>query len=300
MFTKFLFTAASVALCSMAVVGQKAKAPAAAAASKRIVFAVVGDGSSLEPIAYVNKGKLAEPVNGADAPAAITAFNKSYYKPGTSYHLIFGSAPAGTVKVKSSNAKAECSKNMAEATTSAAKTPLKGLVMGLATNLSAKPGTGTRRKPTTAEKDEIEQLVKDEFVRQKFTPKVLRYHNLTALDVDNDGKVELVGSYWLEVDKTTRALLFFIASKDKAGKFAFGHKEYRTLDQANIMGGEIKPIDEGVQHELLLDALDIDADGTAEIFTYIQSFEGAGFHVYRRNGSKWSQIYEFSNYHCAY
>src|SRR5690242_8345575 len=111
------------------------------------------------------------------------------------------------------------------------------------------------------------------------TPTVLRFQNLTALDVDNDGKPEFVGSYWVEIDKLTRGLLFFIAQRGSNGKYAISYHEYRTVDQANVMSKSIKDVDEGVYHELLLDAFDYDGDGVAEIFTYQQSFEGSGFHA---------------------
>src|SRR4051794_38696947 len=125
---KPLLIAACLSLCSATGLAQKAKKSAPASA-KPIVFAVLRDGASVEPIAHVNRGKLSAPVNGSDAPTAISSFTRSYYKPGTNYKLIFGSAPAGTIKVKSSDPKAECSKNLADVTTSAEKTPLKGLVM---------------------------------------------------------------------------------------------------------------------------------------------------------------------------
>lgn len=283
-------------------VGQKTTKPAPKPQpAKPIIFAVLNDGKSLEPIAYVNKGKLEAPVNGSDEGSIIAAFNKAYYKPGTAYRLIFGAANAGTVTVKSSNSKADCAANMAIASTAAQKTPLKGLVMGLATNLPSKwTAASFRRKPTDAEKAEVETLVKAEFTRQKLTPKVLRYQNLTAIDVENDGKAELVGSYWVEVDKQTRALLFFIAAKGSNGKYAFGHTEYRSVDQSGVMSGDIKDVDEGVYHELLLDAFDVNGDGKAEIFTYTQSFEGAGFAVYERSGGNWTKMFDGSNYHCGY
>lgn len=284
-----------------AFLSQNTRPKPAAKAPKPIIFAVLNDGTTLEPIAYVNKGKLEPSVNGSDASRIVTAFNRLYYKPQTNYRLVFGTADAGSVTVKSSNAKADCSKNMAKSVTVSPLTPLKGLVMGLATNAPIKSNAKSfRRKPTAAEKDEIETLVRAEFTKQKLTPKVLRYHNLTALDLENDGKPEFVGSYWVEVDRLTRALLFFIAGKGADDKYAFGHHEYRTIDQAGVMGGDIKQVDEGVYHELLLDAYDYDGDGTANIFTYVQSFEGAGFKAYRRSGSKWVEAFEGSNYHCAY
>ena len=82
---------------------------------KPIIFAVLNDGKSLEPIAFVEKGKLTPPVGGDSDENVIAAFNKNYYKPKSTYRLIFGGANAGTINVLSSDAKAECSKNMAQA-----------------------------------------------------------------------------------------------------------------------------------------------------------------------------------------
>jgi len=288
-------------LLIMASFGLAGSMSAQRLAAKPIIFAVLSDGKSVEPIAYVNKGKLTPPVNGSDAQNIIVAFNKTYYKPGTVYRLIFGSANAGNVTVKSSDAKSECSRNMGTVITTSSKVQLKGLVMGLATNMPSKTTNASyRRKPTAEEKEEIDALAKAEYAKQKLTPKVLRYQNLTALDVDNDGKPEFVGSYWIEIDKLTRGLLFFIASRGSSGKYTIGYHEYRSVDQANVMSGAIKDVDDGVYHELLLDAFDYDGDGTAEIFTYEQSFEGSGFNVYRRTGGKWTRAFEGANYHCGY
>ena len=269
-------------------------------APKPIIFAVLNDGLTLEPVAYINKGKLTEPVNGSDDPNIIKAFTKTYYKPGTAYRLVFGGANAGSVSVKSSDPNSECGKNTASAIVKGNKTPLKGFVMALATSAEIKLTTNTRRKPTVAEKAEIDALAKAQFIKEKVTPKVLRYQNLTAIDVDNDGTPEFVGSYWVEIDKLTRAILFLIADKGSSGKYSIGYSEYRLGDQSSIMSGKIKDIDDGIYHELLLDAFDYDSDGTAEIFTYVQSFEGAAFNSYQRTGEKWTKNYEWSNYHCAY
>jgi hypothetical protein len=292
--------ALSIVLCFITVAtAQKPKPKPTAATQKPIIFAVLNDGSTLEPIAILGK-KLTAPVNGSDDAAKVAAFDKLFYRKGATYRLIFGGANAGTVTVKSADAKAECSRNMAEVTTTGAKTPLKGLVMALATNAPAKSATAFRRKPTPAEKAEMDALAKAEFLKQKLTPKVLHYQNLTAVDVDNDGKPEFVASYWIEIDKLTRGLLFFIAQKGSSGKYSVGFREYRSVDQSKVMSGDIKNVDEGVYHELLLDTFDTDGDGTNEIFTYTQSFEGAGFNAYRRSGGKWVKAYEFDNYHCGY
>ena len=274
--------------------------PVPQAAPKPIIFAVLNDGGTLEPIATVNAGKLTAPANGSDDEKKVAAFDKAYYKAGSSYRLIFGGADAGTVKVKSFDPNAECSRNIAEAATTSTTAALKGFVMGLATNVAAKPGKSFRRKPTAAEKGEMEALALSEFLKEKLTPKELHYQNLTAIDVDHDGTAEFVASYWVEIDEMTRGLLFFIAEKGPKGKYAIGYKDYHTVDQANVMSGDIKDIDAGVYHELLLDSFDYNHDGTAEIFTYTQSFEGANFNVYSRVKGKWAKAYDNSNYHCGY
>ncbi len=296
---KLLVITAAIATAVQIGVGQKAKP--AAKPTKSIIFAVLSDGGMLEPIAYINKGKLEPAVNGSDEQSIIAAFNRTYYKPGAVYKLIFGAAAGGSVTVKTSDSKAECSPNMAQTTTKSTGAPLKGLVMALATNAPVKAGSrSTRRRPSPAERSEIETLVKAEFTRQKAPSAALHYHNLTALDVDNDGKSELIGSYWVEIDKTTRGLLFFVAEIGSNGKYSFGHRDYRSVPQSEVMSGDIKDVDDGIYNELLLDAFDYDGDGVAEIFTYTQSFEGAGFSAYKRTGGTWAQAYEVANYHCGY
>lgn len=269
-----------------------------------IVFAVLNDGKVVEPIAYADKGKLEQAVDNAAEAPKLAAFHRSYYKPASTYRLIFGGSDAGTVTVKTSDAKAECIANTANITFSSQRAKLKGNVMALATNVATTTkGSGVRRLPTPAERAEIEALVRAELERQKISSsaaKDLKYHNLTALDIDGDANIELVGTFWAETGPKTRALLFFIADKGSGGKYSFGSTDYRVIEEKDVMSGEIATVDDGVYHERLLDILDVDNDGTAEVFTYVQSFEGAGFNAYRRAGGKWTRIYEGANYHCGY
>ena len=271
---------------------------------KPIIFAVLNNGTTFEPIAYVEKGKLIATVDGASEPGDLTAFHKAYYKPKTAYSLIFGGAKAGGATVQSSDLKAECSKHTATVSVASTRTKLGGFVMALATDANAKiAGSGVRRKPTPAERTEIESLVRAEFANQKVSAaarKNLRSQNLTALDVDNDKKADFVGSYWVDSSKTERALLFFIAEKNAAGKYELEFSNFSVIKQEEVMSEDIKTIDEGTLHEVLLDVFDYDGDGVSEIFTYIPSFEGAGFNAYRRENGKWTKSFETSSYHCGY
>lgn len=301
---KILLGSALILLAISATFSQKPgkKKPLKA---KPIVFAVVNDGQTLEPIGEIDKGELVTSVGGDGEPKALTTFVNTYYKPKTTYNLIFGGVTNGTVTVKSSNPESDCGKNQATVTTVSSKAKLKGMVMGLATNEKpAKTASGVRRLPTATERAEIETLVRAEFAKQGVSAnavKNMKYHNLTALDVDSDGKAEMVGSFWTDNSATEKNLLFFIADKAGNGKYKFGYSEYEKITPDQIMGGaELKYLDGGILHELLLDALEYNGDTSAEIFTVTQAFEGSNFHVYSRQKGKWTRVFEGYNYHCAF
>ncbi|HEY8560687.1 MAG TPA: hypothetical protein VIL74_09955 [Pyrinomonadaceae bacterium] len=273
-------------------------------ARKPVIFAVLNDGKTFEPIAYLEKGNLAATVGGDAEMREIELFNKTYYRPKAAYRLIFGGANAGTATVLSANAAAECSRNMAQISVSSAKAKLGGMVMALATDATVKTnGSGIRRRPTPAERSEIEALARGEFARQKVSAaarKNLKSQNLTALDVNNDRSADFVGSYWVETSPTERALLFFIAEKKEGGKYRLTFMEFRLIKQSDVMSGDIKSVDQGILHELLLDAFDYDNDGVSEIFTYLPGFESSSFNVYESANGSWKLAYESSNYHCGY
>lgn len=301
LFAKFV-SLSLIVLLSNSLVSAQRKKPAQTAKSKQIIFAVLNDGKMLEPIAYIEKGKLTPTVNGSDEPNVLAAFGKTYYKPKGTYDLVFAGVNSGSVIVNSFDPKSDCAKNMANVSAISAKAKLKGNVMALATNASAKKGTGVRRLPTAAERKEIETLVREEFVKNNISGNAtndLKYQNLTALDVDGDGKAEMVGTFWAEPSNDERAFLFFIADKKANGKYALNYSEFRTVKKDEVMSGDLKDLDGGTYHELLLDAFDYDGDGVNEIFTYTPSFEGAGFASYKRDKGKWTRAYEYSNYHCA-
>lgn len=299
-----LIALAMVAVFSSATVIAQSTSTRGTRPVKYLIAAVLNDGRMLEPIAYIQEGKLLPPANGSDDPNIIAAFTKAYYPKGKAYTLYFGGKAAGTVTVTAADPKAECTANMADVLTKTTRTPLKGNVMALASNAPLKkPGSGVRRMPTTAERQEIEVLVRADFAKNNVAAnhtKTLKYQNLTALDVDADGKAEMVGSYWVETGTKSRALLAFIAEKDEAGKYVFGWSNFSSYTDSEVMSGDVTDLDSGVYHERLLDVYDVDGDGVSEIFTYIMSFEGAGFNVYRRQGGKWVQSFDGSNYHCAY
>ncbi|MGB7208076.1 MAG: hypothetical protein WBD27_05390 [Pyrinomonadaceae bacterium] len=274
-----------------------------AAKVRPIIFAVIFDGKTIEPIAYIEKGKLTQPPGGDEESQKLKNFAGTYYKPKTTYNLIFGGVIDGTVVVVKSSI-GECSGNSAEITARPLRAKLKGFVMALATNAPLKTKVpGVRRLPTVDERNQAEKLVRAEFTRQNVSAaslKQLRYHNLTAIDVDRDGKTELIGSYWVSQKPTERSTLFFIAKQNAEGSYSFELSEFKNYTPDEIMSGDPKDLDDGIYHELFLDYFDYNGDGVAEIFTTTQAFEGRNFSIYRRESGKWVKDHESYNYRCGY
>lgn len=269
-----------------------------------IIFAVLDDGKTIEPIAYVKENKLYKTVDGGTATNEKSSFTRKYFRNKSKYKLIFAGKNSGVVTVKSSNYKADCTSNMAQVSLGATKAKIKGFVMGLATDIRTKEtASGIRRLPTIAERAEFEKIVRDEFVKQNIseeTAKDLKYHNLTAIDVDDTGIAELVGTFWVNTSETEKALLFLIVDKEKSGTYTLTYSDFRLVKQADVMNEKIETLDNGTSHELLLDSFDYDGDGVSEIFTMVKGFEGNTFNVYKRENGKWIKTFETMNYHCAF
>jgi len=302
-FRRFLALLFLIALCAPALCAQKVRPkPVTPAKTKPLIFAVIYDGTGIEPIAFVENAKLV--AGGGDAGADESDLAKTYYKTGARYDLIFGGAPNGTVTVAKSNVGTDCGGSSAEVSVQSSKAKLKGLVMGLATNITPKAkGSGMRRMPTAAERSEIDALVRAEYARHKVPSasyKQLHYHNLTAVDVDKDGVAELIGSYWVTPNASERGLLFFVAQKGSNGKYVFNYSNYESYAADKVMSGELKDLEDGVYQTLLLDIFDFDNDGTAEIFTISKAFEGNNYSALKRTEGKWTKVLDAYDYRCAY
>jgi hypothetical protein len=306
---RFILVLAAVCLMGGGSTAQKARHKAAQKAPpvrQYPIFAVRSARSSgpvtLEPLAVIAGGKVSA-FPGAGDTVSQKTFAAKYYKPGSTYNVIFGGTKVGTVIVKSGDTADECSGNRAQASFSPPLPNIKGLVMALATNAPLTGAAGQRRMPTADERKEIEQLVRSEFIEKKVSEaalKKLRYQNLTAMGIDRERDVAFVGSYWTETSSERRDLLFFIAEKNAGGKYLFSYKNYSAIKPADVMSGDLKDLDGGIGHELLLDIFDYDGDGVSEVFTITQAFEGNNFQVYKRKAGKWDQVLQTYNYHCAY
>ncbi|MEQ1676448.1 MAG: hypothetical protein ABL876_07100 [Chitinophagaceae bacterium] len=267
----------------------------------KIIFAVLDDGQSVEPIAKVKEGKLLPAVGGGDAGDTLLDFDALYYQPKASYRLIYGGKENGKVSVVKSFVGTECGGATAQVITTSQKVKLKGFEMALATNIrTTKPAAGVRKAPSVAERAAIEKLVIKEFKKNNVLVKGMKLVKLTSIDADNNKVNEIVGTYTVAPSAKERALLFFIATRSKVGGYSINYSVCDKIKEDGVMSGDIKDVDGGIYQELLLDILDFDDNGIAELFTITQAFEGTNFNAYQWDGKKWEKILEVSNYHCGY
>lgn len=275
--------------------------PALPAEKNKVVFAVIDDGSIIEPIVIAVNNKLVPAIGSEAGSMELPEFASMYYQPNTKYHLITGGKVSGSATVVSNDPSSECSPAMATVTTTSARIKLKGQEYALATNINpGKAAPGTRRAATVAEKTAISKLAASEFRKNKSSVRMLKAVKLTILDTDQEPGQEITGTYSVSPSATERGLLFFIASKTPKGEYAIRFSEYHAIRQDEVMSGDIKDVDDGIYQEMLLDVLDTDNSGSARIFTMRLSFEGVGFHIYKKQGKQWLRETEVSNYHCGY
>jgi hypothetical protein len=310
---KFIALAAAFIMLAAALAIRSPRMMAAHASSEQqssaVVFAVSGTNlpnASMEPFLIIENGAYKQPVAGDSDAAEISKFSDQYYRRGQKYRVLFGGGDAGTATVKASGKDNECSRTSADVTLQT-QARLNSNVMALATNSdSLGTGKGSRRAPTDTERASALALAQTAF-RQKGVAAALlpslTVINLTALDLDRDGKSELIGSFVVKKTKGGQARhMLFLLAEPQGANFKTAIAEYDQIDAKSIMSGStITAIEQaGIYVERLLDQLDLDGDGTGEVLTITTGLEGVGYNIHKKSQGKWAKVYEFSNYQCAF
>jgi hypothetical protein len=175
-----------------------------------------GDGS-MDALAMVAGKQMRSPYTDEQKDNQ-KSFADDYFKKGAVYRLIFGGGDAGSATV--SGWTEGCNNIHAQATISTSAR-LGGKVMALATNSETLGKRSmSRRPPTDTERSDALALMKSIY-RQHRTPATLmsaiKVTNLTATDLNGDGKYELVGSFTLAAKNKFERDLFLIATPQAAG-----------------------------------------------------------------------------------
>ena len=248
-----------------------------------LVFAVSGDGveASLDPVVMVRGGKLDVPYHGENEKAQ-SQFAQVYFKPGQTYRLIFGGGQVGTATVT----KSDIGCNNIHATANLKTTArIHGQIMALATNSESfgrKPSS--RRAPTDEERAFVMKLVRQIYTGKGTSSQELRSlqtTNLTATDLNGDGRSEIIGSFLIAGKNKMRRDLFLIAEPQTTGYKA-------TL--ANYQFYKLPP--EGFDSEILfVDQLDFDGDGIAEVFATQAGFDAYSNLIFKKRNGRWLRVF---------
>lgn len=280
--------------CALALVALQLVSPAPAARAQRasaapeatVVFSVerYEAEAALDPVVVIRGGRYASPPMGGETKAEMNAYQsfiRNFYRPGRKYRLLFGGGEAGGVEVVkyqepgcvglTASARAETSVRLG------------GEVKALATNSPALgKGKGTRRAPTEAERASALELARRSFRRNKVgEARVgrMKVNNLTAVDLNADGRAELVGSFIVEGEFGVEEALLLVAEP--------GVDDYAvTLDWFH-RGQEADS-----SYRRLVDALDLDGDKTAELIVQGLYYESHDYFIYKRERGAWRAVYQ--------
>ncbi len=238
--------------------------------------------ASLDAVAILDGKRLLSPYNEEQKDKQKT-FGDEYFKKGTVYRLIFGGGDAGTATV--SKWSEGCNNIHAQATVSTSAR-LGGKVMALATNSETLgKHSVSRRPPTDAERAAVMTLMKSIYQRNR-TPASLmpaiKVTNLTATDLNGDGKYEMIGSFTLAAKNKFERDLFLIAIPQG------------TAMRADFVKFQAyQPPPEGFLSSIdFIDQLDVDGDGRGEVFATQGAFDGYALLVFKKVGVRWRQVHD--------
>src|SRR5207248_10385267 len=110
----------------------------------------------------------------------------------------------------------------------------------------------------------------------------IKVTNLTATDLNGDGKYEMIGSFTLAAENKFERDLFLIATPQGAAMRADFVKFQAYQPPAE---GFLSSID-------FIDQLDLDGDGVGEVFATHGGFDAYGYLIFKKAGGRWRQVFE--------
>jgi hypothetical protein len=163
--------------------------------------------------------------------------------------------------------------------------------MGLAVNRTDRlHGASTRRPPTPTERAFARTIAMRAFADNGVPQEAvsqLSITNLTAGDLDGVGRCELMGSFSVHVNGSDQYLFLLLTPRSESG--------FRTAVRAfgsSNAGGDLEN-----GERALVDWVDLDGDGCAELVTSSRAAGLWGYTVYSRKQGVWIRV--FHNGHSA-
>jgi hypothetical protein len=247
----------------------------------------------LEVIALIDHGQFKNPNTYKDKGA----FIRQYLPKGREFFVVFGGGAAGTLNLTSTGL--GCSDLIyaigpwnAGALGTAR---IHGRVQGLATNSNMIARSEIwRRAPSNDERAAALQLAKGYFSNSGVTAAQLTKMetvNLTAIDTDGDNHAELAGTFSVPQSDTNRPPRYlFLLAEGEGTNYKIATSSYRFYPKAeSYNAGE----------EILIDYIDLDRNGTAEVVTSFTGEKDFGYRLYRYVNGDWNLVYETSTPLCV-
>jgi hypothetical protein len=283
---KIILPILSLTLISLLMPGTpgaaQANAPRSAqrAGGGTVIFSLTKDTEGsfhIEPIVIISGGKYTQPPGGDDA-GVMKKFTDSYFQVGRQYRVIFGGGDAGSLMVQK-YVEDMCGNLVADvgAQTTAR---LGGEVQALAVS-SDKIGSGasSRRAPTETERASALEVARAVYGQRRVGAALARKVktvNLTATDIERDGQFELIGTFQIDGANDVKHNLFVIFEPTAAGKYKAAWNWYEN----------------GYEDRKLVDVVDLDGDGTAEIIAEGFEIENNLYVIYKRQAGTWRPVYK--------
>ena len=285
--TRLPLCALLLSVCTLLVCAHAARGARQGSVTKAglgtVVFAVSKYEShvTLEPIAIYKGGAFVKPPD--DTEAGTKAFIRDYYRAGRKLRLLSGGGDAGTVSVGKYE-EPGCLPLAVQATVET-QARLGGRVKALATDSQTLGrAVPSRRAPTEQERARAVELARAAYAKNGVGAALaakMEVVNLTATDVERDGKFELVGSFHVKKEGAapnsyTLFLIMEPAGDSLKTAWEWFHKGYE---------GEYAD-----RH--FVDQLDFDGDGVAEVVAEGTYYESHDFVIYKRQQGRWRPVYQ--------
>jgi hypothetical protein len=280
----FALSALLALACAHAAKVAARQQTAAARAGRTVLFAVekYEANVTMEPVVIYERGAYVKPP--IDDEAGSQAFTREFFGAGRQFRLLSGGGDAGTVTVKK-NIEPGCVGLSAEVSVET-QARLGGRVKALATDSAALGrGASSRRAPTEAERARAIELARAAYAKNGAPPALvgkMEVANLTATDLDRDGRFELVGSFVVEKKSETApdAYTLFLIIEPQGDTF-------RTAWEWFHHGYEGEYAD---RH--FVDQLDLDGDGVGEVVAEGTYYESNDYVIYKRQQGRWRPVYK--------
>jgi hypothetical protein len=235
----------------------------------------------MEPIVVISGGKYTQPPVDVE-PRVTKKFTDTYFRTGRRYRVVFGGGDAGSLTVKK-EVEGGCVFLMAEVVVQTTAR-LGGQVQALAVSTdNIGRGESSRRAPTEGERTsavEVARVVYGQRGVAAALVKKMKTVNLTATDIERDGKFELIGNFEIQGENEVAYNLFIIFEPTDAGKYKAAWNWYH------------KGVEEGYEDRSLVDVVDLDGDGMAEVIAEGHYYESNDYVIYKRQAGTWRPVYK--------